>query len=591
MTPKDFVNGFFDDCIKKLPARLIDLDNNKMVTKYDLTNELNDKRVECMEALKSKDRAKWDEFLKETIGPRTRFAIFSHRWSGSEPSFAEATDHVGEWLKGVSDDKRTGVNKLVNFCDKAKKVHNLHLAWSDTCCIDKTDKTEEQDAINSMFRWYRDSDLCIAHLAETKTFGDVRGKGEWDDQWFTRGWTLQELIAPRTMKFYTKEWEVLLPGVANDKDERNEELLQMFKQTTGIEPEDIIHFQPGPDRLRQKMIWASQRTTTKEEDKAYSLLGIFGVGMYISYGEGIEEAFYRLQEEIVKTTRDKGLFEWYGKPSKRCSMLASLPRCFLNSKDAEGHEHGSAKDYGGREKEPCDHERHDHDGQECEDREPWNRERVRRDHERGECERRKRERRECELREGERRDGERLGQIMGEETVPQSLLTKVFCFCSGLSFWTSCMVQTFSCAVRVEVLVQSGEVINKGETHLAVTNNGLQIKVDTIRVLNAWRLPHKDGYHRRYLTCAGYERVKVAFLSPLDGKSAELKKQNDQFTLVPLTEEMDEEGRRRKARVAVLLYQVDNNTWKRVSTKDPIFLKRKNFKVVQDNLLHTIYIR
>jgi hypothetical protein len=584
VTPKDFINSVFDDCIKKLPARLIDLDNNKMVKKSDLTDELNDKRVECIKALASKDRAEWDEFVKETIGPRVRFAIFSHRWSGSEPSFAEATEHVGEWLNGVSDDAPTGVKKLVNFCDKAKNVHNLHLAWSDTCCIDKTDKTEEQEAINSMFRWYRDSDLCIAHLAETKTFGDVRGKGEWDDQWFTRGWTLQELIAPRAMKFYTKEWEVLLPGVVNDKDDQEEdskELLQMLKKTTGIQLVDIMHFQPGPDRLTQKMIWASQRTTTKDEDKAYSLLGIFDVGMYISYGEGIEEAFYRLQEQIIKTTRDKGLFEWYGKPSKRCSMLASLPRCFLNAKDGEGHEHGNAKDYGGHENKLCQHERREHDGRECEPHA----------HERGECERRKRERRECELREGERRDGERRGQIMGEETVQRSLLTKVFCFCSGLSFWTSCMVQTFSCAVRFEVLVQSGEVINQGESHFAVTNNGLQIKVDTIRVLNAWRLPRKDGHHRRYLTCAGYERVKVAFARLLDGKSEELKKKDDQFVLVPLTDEMDEEGQRRKARVAVLLYQVDNNTWKRVITKEPIFLKRKNFQVVSDNLLHTIYIR
>ena len=573
-TPKDFVYSYVDECIKNLPTRLIDLDNNKMVDKFDLTNELKDKRVECIEGLKSKDRAEWDEFMKKTIGSRAHFAIFSHRWGANEPSFADATEHVAGWLEGVSDNASLGVKKLVNFCDKAKNVHNLHLAWSDTCCIDKTDKTKEQEAINSMFRWYRNSNLCIVHLSQTETFADVKGgKGGWNDLWFTRGWTLQELIAPTALKFYTKGWEALLPEVVNDKDDkdvRTKDLLQKIKDTTGIEEDDIMRFQPGPDRLRQKMIWASQRTTTIDEDKVYSMLGMFNVGMYISYGEGIEEAFYRLQEQIIKTTRDKGLFEWYGEPSKRYSTLASRPRCFLNAKDHEGREH-----------EGCEHERLEHDDRDCEPRA----------HARRDCEPCMRERRACELREGERREDERRDQIEGEETIPANLFKKIFCFCSGLTFWTSCMVQTFSCAVRVEVLVQSGEVVNKGETHFAVTNNGLQIKADTIRVLNTWRLPHKDGYHRRYLTCAGYKRVKVAFAGPLGGKSQELKKKSDQFTLVPLTDEVDENGQRRKARVAVLLYQVDNNTWKRVMTKDPIFLKRNKFKVVGDNLLHTIYIR
>jgi len=250
------------------------------------------------------------------------------------------------------------------------------------------------------------------------------GEDGWQDKWFMRGWTLPELIAPTVLKFYIKGWEVLLAGEVNDK--KNEDLLQKLQDVTGIEQDRITDFIPGTDHLREKMIWVSKRTTTRDEDMAYSLLGIFHVGLYINYREGGEEAFYRLQEEIVKSTCDKGLFEWYGEPSQQCSMLVLHPCCFLNPKD------------------PFDCERHK--------------------------------------------------QIEAEDVVPWSLLMKIFCLCSGFSLWTFCMVQIFSCAVCVEVLIQSGEVINKGEAHFVVTNNGLQIKVDTIHVLHKWHLPRKEGY-------------------------------------------------------------------------------------------------
>ena len=518
-TPENFVNTYINAGLAKLPIRLIDIDNKKMVLKASLYDELDVKRAEYINALKSKDRAEWDQYVLENIAPRVRFAIFSHRWGEHEPLLAEATDHISEWLDGVPDDAPAGIKKLVNFCDKAKNVYNLHLAWSDTCCIDKTSSSELQESISSMFHWYRGSDLCIAYMSETEKYGDAkRGRDGWKDKWFTRGWTLQELIAPTTMKFYSKGWEVLLPGEENDK--KNEDMLMKLQDATGIERDRITDFVPGPDHLREKMIWVSQRTTTREEDIAYSLVGIFNVSLYINYGEGGEEAFYRLQEEIIKSTRDKGIFEWYGEPSKKCSMLASHPRCFRNPND------------------------------------PF--------------------------------DLKRQEEIDVEDIVQQSLLTKLFCLCSGFSFWTSCMVQTFSCAVRVEVLVQSGEVINKGESHFAITNNGLQIKVDTIHVLHKWRLPHKDGYRRWYLTPVGHKRVKIAFASK-KGKEPAIKK-SDEFTLVPLTDEVVEGGRRSKARVAVLLYKVDSNTWQRVMTKDPIFLQRNQIKF-NDNLLHTIYIR
>jgi hypothetical protein len=507
--PEEFVDNYVNNLIEKLPLRLIDLTNNKLIEKMDLVDELKSSRAAHIEKLKS-DQGQWPTIMKEATTPIVSYAIFSHRWGKSEPLFADTKSNLSTWRSNPPDD--AGVQKLVTFCTKAE-LHGCHLAWSDTCCIDKTSSAELQESINSMFQWYRGSTLCIVHLAETDKWGTVEAEKKWSDAWFTRGWTLQELLAPRVLKFYTKSWDELISGSGNDKE--NAKLLEKLKQATGIKGEHIMDFAPGTQHLREKMIWASHRTTTRGEDIAYSLLGIFGVGMHISYGEGSEEAFYRLQEQIIQTTRDHGLFDWYGEPSKRCSMLASHPRCFRVADDPD--------------------------------------------------------------------DAERRKQLEPEPIVKQSFLTKFLCICTGCSCLNACMVQTFSCAVRVEILVNTGEVVNKAESHFSITNNGLQIKTPTIRILHKWPLRNKGGYRRWYLTSAGYKRVKIAFTGGL--------KKRDEYILLPLTDEVVEKADQRVARVAVLLYKVDNNTWMRAMTKGPIYLKRDRLQVVNEDLLRTTYIR
>lgn len=201
---------------------------------------------------------------------------------------------------------------MKHFCDEAKR-NGLKYGWVDTCCIDKKSSAELSEAINSMFRWYADADVCYAYLC------DVDSKESFaNSQWFTRGWTLQEYLAPRRLIFYDRSWTAFgSRGVLTGK----------IQKITGI---PIYATEPG--RLKEycvaeRMSWASKRRTTRQEDMAYCLLGIFDINMPLLYGEG-DRAFQRLQEEIMKVNADMSLFAWEGLPYSRFSLLASSPVCF-----------------------------------------------------------------------------------------------------------------------------------------------------------------------------------------------------------------------------------------------------------------------
>ena len=187
--------------------------------------------------------------------------------------------------------------------------------WIDTCCIDKRSSAELSEAINSMWKWYQKSEICYAYLADVSIAEFVPPEGENDvlsnSRWFTRGWTLQELIAPLTVKFLGQDWSVIgvkAPSAVLDQlppiqRERNDMFLSHIAKITGIVEKRIrcIH---SPRDLRQvpiaqKMAWAARRQTSREEDLAYSLMGLFDVNMPILYGEGLKKAFRRLQLEII----------------------------------------------------------------------------------------------------------------------------------------------------------------------------------------------------------------------------------------------------------------------------------------------------
>lgn len=196
--------------------------------------------------------------------------------------------------------------------------------WIDTCCIDKSSSAELTESINTMYAWYRSATECLAYLSDVRCQHVTRAEDQREfstSVWFTRGWTLQELIAPARVLFFNQRWEFL---------GRKSNLRRLLAKITSIDPDVLAGKTLLSDcTIAQRMSWAAKRTTTRIEDLAYSLLGIFNVYMPMLYGEG-ERAFQRLQEEIIKQSDDHTLFAWrdsrFGK-----SVLATGPSCFRGS--------------------------------------------------------------------------------------------------------------------------------------------------------------------------------------------------------------------------------------------------------------------
>lgn len=219
--------------------------------------------------------------------------------------------------------KGPGYDKLVCFCDKAKE-YGCEYVWSDTCCINKESSSELEEAIRSMYRWYRDAFVCIVYLAKSSSVKDFAR-----EPWFTRGWTLQELLAPERLRMYGKDWNPVCPKLEEvgggdefpfPNDKLSEFMLNSISKATHIAVVNIRNFHSRSPHIMvsTKMKWASKRKTTRIEDVAYSLLGIFDIMMPIAYGEG-DRAFHRLLETIAQRSGDPSFFAWSG-PSSRYSM-------------------------------------------------------------------------------------------------------------------------------------------------------------------------------------------------------------------------------------------------------------------------------
>jgi hypothetical protein len=225
-----------------------------------------------------------------------RYAILSHTWGVEEVTFRDLMDGTGK--------KKIGYNKI-QFCGEQARRDGLQYFWVDTCCIDKSNSTELAEAINSMFRWYRDAAKCYVYLSDVSRppfdTDDESNQLPWEvtfrkSRWFTRGWTLQELIAPASVEFFSKAGEPL-----GNKASLERHICEITKI-----PIKAFRGSPLSDfSVTERMLWAEQRETTCKEDKAYSLLGIFDVNMPLIYGEGREKALKRLREEIDKAAKGK----------------------------------------------------------------------------------------------------------------------------------------------------------------------------------------------------------------------------------------------------------------------------------------------
>ncbi|KAG2339837.1 hypothetical protein BDR05DRAFT_566812 [Suillus weaverae] len=250
-----------------------------------------------------------------------KYAILSHRWLDSgEPTYEEMKTGKAVGL---------GYEKLKNFCREASNC-NMEFAWSDTCCIDKNSSTELDESIRSMFRWYRNSEICIVHLAKSTTI-----EGILKDEWTARGWTLQELLAPLCIKFFNKHWKPMTHDPNDKRKDPNTEILRTLEKATGI-PRDKLYweFKPGPFKVDERMVWAAKRKTTRVEDVAYSLMGIFDVSLQISYGEGGDRAFCRLIEAIMQAG-DPSVLNWKGTAAKHhtSDAIPRSPRSFLDRRE------------------------------------------------------------------------------------------------------------------------------------------------------------------------------------------------------------------------------------------------------------------
>jgi len=227
------------------------------------------------------------EHIGRSIPP---YAILSHTWGADheEVTFKDLTE-------GLSKNK-AGYRKLA-FCGKQAAKDNLRWFWVDTCCIDKSSSAELSEAINSMYRWYHQSAKCYVYLSDvsTSSFNDESFQ---KSRWFTRGWTLQELLAPTSTEFFSIE---------GDRLGSKHSLIQGIAKVTGIPIQALQGSPLSQFSINERMSWATRRETKREEDMAYALLGIFDIHMPLLYGEGQEKALRRLQKEIKEASMDQSL--------------------------------------------------------------------------------------------------------------------------------------------------------------------------------------------------------------------------------------------------------------------------------------------
>ncbi|KAI0355784.1 hypothetical protein OH77DRAFT_311714 [Trametes cingulata] len=248
--------------------------------------------------------------------PRTiRYAILSHVWARvgehhyPEPTFQDIRriqeTHDAQNSTGTSSVLAHLPEKIRRFCEVAAE-HDYDYAWADMCCIDKTSSSELSEALNSMYDWYRYAGICYVFLHDVPTVTtaaelETRGSAFRNSRWHRRGWTLQELLAPSVVVFLSSEWRII--GTKRT-------LADLIQSITRID-RDVLTFRRPLEQFSVacRMSWAASRETSREEDEAYSLMGIFGVNMPTTYGEG-RYAFIRLQEEIMKHISDQTIFAW-----------------------------------------------------------------------------------------------------------------------------------------------------------------------------------------------------------------------------------------------------------------------------------------
>lgn len=266
--------------------------------------------------------------------PVETYAILSHHWAGD--------DEIKFNTLRPGDLQRS---KKIRGAIEIAKAANYPYIWIDSVCMDKSNAVETSTNINSMFDYYQNAEVCITYLSDVDTTKTRLRKFEKDTDarqnsvWFTRGWTLQELLASPYMWFYDKNWQFIA-------DKEDESVKKELQAATKIDPSFLngdLAFRSAS--VATRMSWMAGRTTTRTEDIAYSMLGILGISMEPQYGEGVR-AFLRLQKTLLDGDKDESIFAWtWNKVGLGCysslaetpwvpnswGLLAPSPDCFAES--------------------------------------------------------------------------------------------------------------------------------------------------------------------------------------------------------------------------------------------------------------------
>lgn len=278
------------------------------------------------EQLKSHDR---NLFYDIETPSEARYAILSHRWNEDGRTKRELTfqDLQPSSFRDSLNNPvfAHSLSKIKGTCLKVQE-HGIEYVWIDSCCIDRRSSVELNGSIASMFKWYELAEVCFAYLSDvTWSFMDFpKSKEQFiNSAWFTRGWTLQELLAPKMMVFFDTSWHLI---------DTREGLSREIQEASGIESEYVNDFKSNSQSISiaKKMSWVSKRKVKKEEDMAYCLFGILDVRIDVREGEG-KRAFLRLQETLIQNSRDESIFAWQSATLKKSGLLAPWPDCFRDS--------------------------------------------------------------------------------------------------------------------------------------------------------------------------------------------------------------------------------------------------------------------
>ncbi|KAJ8495213.1 hypothetical protein ONZ45_g12944 [Pleurotus djamor] len=360
--PKSFIHDVVSKRASSLPIRLFDIGAGVFITCGEITRRVEfETRKKCYEYNPHffsqngtcEQRSLWEYGVAQFVEESTKFMILSHTWGSNESSYQD----VMRGHRSLYED--------VKFCGLRRTAHDYgcRYIWMDSVCIDQASSSEVNTSIRSMFKWYKGAHVCVVYLEEF----------HWEthpfDRWFQRGWTLQELLAPRRIIFFDKNWKRIFRhhspyDITRDMEQEGHNLyhfngsypspvaspgahcfsvipdtpwatltsamspIQWVIHNTGISAKDITSYTPPPKHARKIFTYMWDRATKVDEDAAYCLIGLLDITLPIDYGEGADRALYRLQVTCAEHSDDRNIFLWDYKtthPSQFNSMLPQNP--------------------------------------------------------------------------------------------------------------------------------------------------------------------------------------------------------------------------------------------------------------------------